>query len=138
MRISQNIIVLGLIVAMLGLGAVIISLRSGKSHREAMKNSLKAGLEQVFDKVAVGKENAVHPDDLKSVLGDRSKALLPSFVNRSEVFIADAPINISSEGVICAVKLNDGTYLGLIANRQVKTLSQDQINSWPHHVISPK
>ena len=126
-------------VATLGVGAVIISLRSGRSHQEVMKNSLKTGLEQVFDKVALGrKNNTVHPDDLKSVLGDRSQALLPSFVNPSEVFIADAPINTSTDGVICAVKLNDGAYLGLTANRAVKTLSQAQMNSWPHHGLSSK
>src|SRR3954463_5669770 len=116
MRPSPNVIVFGLIIGLLGMGAIVISLRSAKSHRDLMKDSLTAGLQQLFDKVALEKKNdAIHPDDLKSALGDASKTLLPSFVKPSEVFLADAPVKASTDGVICAVKGDNGAYLALTA-----------------------
>src|SRR5215204_1903661 len=101
MRMNQNKIVLGTILAAIAIAAIAISVRSGKSHRAVMRSSVNVGLEQVFDTLAARKRHdSFHPDDIKSVIADESRALLPSFVNSKDVLITASPVNISSNELL--------------------------------------
>jgi hypothetical protein len=133
MRANQNFLVLGLITVVVILGAVVISVRTGKSREEAVRNSVKVGLQQVYDRLtSSNKTEAFYPDQVRLILQNKSTVLLPSFIESKDVLIANSPVTATSGDLLCAVKMRDNSYLGVTGRREITRLSQDRVALWPH------
>ena len=141
MRINQSYVVVGIVCAVIALGAGVMFVRSGRFHRNLMISSVKTGLGSLYDRAlesgAATGDSQVSPEEMKKLLSDRKRhSILPSFVLDSNVLIPRQTIEVGSSNLFCVIRLNDDRCFGLDARRNFRAVSPTELNSWPHQSLN--
>lgn len=142
MRIKQEWLVLVLILGGLLGVASVFSIRTGRSHQEAMVAALKGGLERLYDEAV--SRNASTNIQVSSYLladvllapGSKLFSIVPGMVSTSSVFLPKDGVVIPSSNLVCAVKMDSGHIFAIDGNRRCREVSGLELRNWRHKPLA--
>lgn len=145
MRGNQSLLVLGLVAVVAAIGIGVVAFRSADSHRDVMLGSLQRGLERAYDQAIEATPNpkpeqpsSLPPSALRTVLLDAKgqRAILPTFVSAQDVFLPRGSVSISSDELLCVVRVSDARLYGITGKRAWREVNPSEFGSWPHDSLA--
>jgi hypothetical protein len=126
MRFSQPLMVLGLAGAVAALGIGFVAFRSANSHQEIMLGALQRGMERAYDQAVAGVRHSETQEPLS----------LPSSALRNVFLDVREPVPITSNGLVCVVRLGDTRLYGITGRRSWRKVGLDEFSRWPHEPLT--
>ena len=128
------LIVVALLAALVcGIGFLV-----SQNPTRILTDAVSHGLLACYDAATSVHEGVISPDRLREIIQADLDApaekthLLPSFVRTDDVRFANRAVAIGSSNIVCAVRLGEGKYCAVRANRTCVLLDQRGMDAWAH------
>lgn len=111
------------------------SFQAGRTKQTTLKVSATHAVGIEYQKLTqhVGKvETTLSPQQLREYFTTADKLSFPSFIKRTDIFLAETPVKMPSDEVVFAVQLHGTIYYAVNGSGQVQEVTRTAIDKWPH------